>query len=382
MIVKSIALFSAPAAFGAILFLAPVLARAQSGATNPATPPRLYRTYGKKASEVYTNIQVLKDIDCTELIPTMQYMAASLGVGCDFCHVESGSYKDDKQTKLTARKMILMTWEINKNNFHGNKVVNCAVCHRGAELPVFSTALPEEASRSAPAVTSKPPRNLPSADQILDKYLEAVGGAAAVGRISTRIEKGTFISGDTKLPLVIYTQAPDKRAVITQRADGDVIRGFNGTSGWIEITAASPPGRDFTPSETAAEKVDAHLKFAQDARKILHGVSALPPETINGEQMYVVSGTPEGLREVRLYFDEQTGLLTRVLRYIDVPLGFTPERIDYTDYRDVDGLKIPFRRTQATPSGLSIIQIDTVQQNVPIDELRFNRSPGVQGRGQ
>jgi hypothetical protein len=377
MTTKSIALFSAPAAFGAILLLGPVLARAQSSATNPPTPPRLYRTYGKKASEVYKNIQVLKDIDCTELIPTMQYMATSLGVGCDFCHVESGSYRDDKQTKLTARKMILMTWEINKNNFHGNKVVNCAVCHRGAELPVFSMTVPEEAGRSAPAVTSKPPGNLPSADQILDKYLEAVGGAAAVGRISTRIEKGTFIAGDTKLPVVIYAQAPDKHAIIRQQADGDVISGFNGTSGWIEITASSPPGRDFTPSETAAEKVDAHLKFALDARKILHGVSALPSETINGRQMYVVSGTPDGLREMRLYFDEQTGLLTRVLRYIEVPLGFTPERIDYADYRDVDGVKIPFRRTHATPSGLSIIQIDTVQQNVAIDELRFNRSPAA-----
>jgi hypothetical protein len=177
--------------------------------------------------------------------------------------------------------------------------------------------------------------------------------------------------------VVIYAQAPDKHAIIRQQADGDVISGFNGTSGWIEITASSPPGRDFTPSETAAEKVDAHLKFALDARKILHGVSALPSETINGRQMYLVSGTPDGLREMRLYFDEQTGLLTRVLRYIEVPLGFTPERIDYADYRDVDGVKIPFRRTHATPSGLSIIQIDTVQQNVAIDELRFNRSPAA-----
>jgi hypothetical protein len=382
MTFKSKSLFSAAAALGAMFLLVVALARAQSSATSQATPPRLYRPYGKKAPEVYKNIQVLKDIDSTELIPTMQYMAESLGVGCDFCHVRSGSDKDEKEMKIKARKMILMTWEINKNHFDGRKAVSCTVCHRGAELPVFYPAIPEEGSRSVPAAAAQPPANLPTADQILDKYLQAVGGAAAVRRISTRIEKGTFISGDSKLPYEVYARAPDKRIAITHQPDGDIISVFNGTSGWLEITAPSPPGRDLIPSETAAAKLDADLKFALDARQILQGLSVLPPEKIDGKEMYVVSGKPENMRHVRLYFDEQTGLLTRVLRYTEVPLGFTPVRVDYADYRDVDGVKIPFRRTQARPSGHSIVQIDTVQQNVPLDESKFSRSPAAQGRGQ
>jgi len=94
--------------------------------------------------------------------------------------------------------------------------------------------------------------------------------------------------------------------------------------------------------------------------------------------MYVVSGKPENMKPVRLYFDAQTGLLTRFLRYTEVALGFTPVQIDYADYRAVDGVKIPFRRTQTRPSGRSVIQIDTVQQNVPIDESKFKKSPAPQ----
>lgn len=371
MIVQSRSFFSLWYAFGAMLLMAGALAHAQSSAPSQAAPPRLYRAYGKKATEVYKNIQVLKDIDSTELIPTMQYMADSLGVGCDFCHVQTGSDKDDKQMKIKARQMILMTREINKNHFDGAKAVSCTVCHRGAEVPVFYQAIPEEGSRSV--ATAQPPRNLPTADQILDKYLQAVGGAAALQRISTRVEKGTFISGNSKLPYEIYAKAPDKRAAITRQPDGETRSVFNGTSGWIEITAPSPPGRDLTPSETAGTKLDADLRFALDAKQTLQGLSVLPPEKIDGKEMYVVSGKPANLRQVRLYFDEQTGLLTRVLRFAEVPLGFTPVRIDYADYRDVDGVKIPFRRTQARPGSRSIVQIDTVQQNIPIDESKFNR---------
>src|SRR5258708_4605735 len=162
---KYLASARAPLCALAVLVAAPY---APKGAPNQATPPRLYRPYGKKAPEVYKNIQVLKDIDSTELIPTMQYMADSLGVGCDFCHVRSGSDKDEKEMKIKARKMILMTRDINKNHFDGDKTVSCMVCHRGSDLPLFYPAIPEEGSRGA--AVAQPPANLPTADQILDKY--------------------------------------------------------------------------------------------------------------------------------------------------------------------------------------------------------------------
>ena len=376
MSVPSISHSSAAAALGAILLLAPA-APSQSRAAN-APPPRLYRSYGKKASEVYKNIQVLREIDSTELIPTMQYMADSLGVACDFCHVPTGSDKDEKEMKVKARKMISMTREINRTHFDGAKTVSCITCHRGAELPVLYPPVPEEgAGRVAAAPAAA---NLPAAGQILDRYLEAVGGAAALRKISTRVQKGSFVSGDSRVPYEIYAKGPNRRAAITHEPDGDTFNVFNGTSGWLEITASSPPGRDLTPSETAAAKLDADLQFTADPRRLVPDWRVLPPETIDGRQMYVLSGKPENMRPVRLYFDPRTGLLARVLRYTEVALGFTPVRIDYADYRDVDGVKIPFRWTQSRPSGSSTVRIETVQQNVPIEDSRFGRSPAGQGQ--
>lgn len=355
------------------LLFAALLTLAAGGQT------RLYRSYGKRAAEVYTNIQVLKDIDSTELIPTMQFMAESLGVGCNFCHSPNGSDKDDKPAKTKARQMILMTRQINENHFSGSKVVSCVTCHRGASLPLSSlplSSLPIPDERTTRA-TPPPAANLPTADQILDKYLQAVGGAAALRAVSTRVEKGTFLSSTGKLPYETYSKAPDKKVAITHLPDGDSITAFDGSSAWIEVTAPAPPGRDLTPSETAAAKLDADLRFALNARRLLREVTVLPPETVGSRPMFVILGKPGNMRPVRFYFDQQTGLLTRVLRYAEVPLGFTPVQTDYADYRDLDGVKIPFQRTLTRPTSRSVIEIDTVRQNVPIDDSRFSKQAPV-----
>jgi hypothetical protein len=90
--------------------------------------------------------------------------------------------------------------------------------------------------------------------------------------------------------------------------------------------------------------------------------------------MYVVAGTGPGVPLTRFFFDEQTGLLMRAERYNDVGLGLMPVRVDYSDYRDADGIKIPFHWTLSRPSGRFSIQIDTVQQNLPIDDSKFAKS--------
>ena len=80
---------------------------------------------------------------------------------------------------------------------------------------------------------------------------------------------------------------------------------------------------------------------------------------------------------MKLYFDEQSGLLVRLVRYAESPLGRAPTQIDYGDYRDVDGVETPFRWTVAQPDGSSTIQLEQVQQNVPIepsDIYQTNRS--------
>ena len=147
----------------------------------------------KTAEQQFKNIQALKGISAEQLIPTMQFISASLGVGCDFCHVDRQMDKDDKKEKQTARKMIAMQLAINRGNFDGKVEVTCHTCHRGSAHPVGTPILSADAGGPhSQEESSGAHENLPNPEQILDKYLVAVGGADALKKIKTRKEKGTM----------------------------------------------------------------------------------------------------------------------------------------------------------------------------------------------
>src|SRR5258705_4770821 len=154
--------------------LATAGARAQSAApqavSSNAAVPRL-------AEEEFKNIQALKGIPAEQVIPSMQFIAASLGVECEYCHVAHANEKDDKKAKVTARKMINMMMAINKDNFEGHRLVTCYSCHRGSPDPVVTPILTDEEPRPAADEGKKPGEAkamLPSADQLLGKYLAAI----------------------------------------------------------------------------------------------------------------------------------------------------------------------------------------------------------------
>src|SRR5580700_6597988 len=160
-------------------------AKAQSS----AAPAGANAAGPKKAEEQYKNIQVLKGIPADQLIPAMQFIATSLGVGCEFCHVEGAFEKDDKEQKKTARKMMAMMFAINKDNFEGHREVTCYSCHRGSTDPVGTPPVMEESKAAMGEAKSTDEKSEgaaamektgPSADKLLEKYLQAAGGAAAV----------------------------------------------------------------------------------------------------------------------------------------------------------------------------------------------------------
>lgn len=98
----------------------------------------------KTAGEAFKNIQVLKDMPASDLMPTMKSFTVALGVKCSYCHVMGAFDKDDIHKKEVARHMIQMAHEINANHFHGHMRVTCWTCHRGAEEP---PAHPEEPAK-------------------------------------------------------------------------------------------------------------------------------------------------------------------------------------------------------------------------------------------
>lgn len=324
----------------------------------------------KTAEQVYKNIQVLKGVPADQLIPAMQFIAASLGVQCDFCHLENAFEKDDKETKQTARKMMRMMFTINNDNFDGHKKVTCYACHRGASKPVAIPVITEEPvpqeHKATPA--EEHAASLPSPDKIVEKYLQAVG-VDATARISTRLQKGTLTVGAAKFPVEVLAKGPANRLTTVHFPSGDSVTGFNSQLGWL-----STPGRgvhEMSTAEVDAARMDAYPQFGVDLRQVFKELRVQPQEQLDGRSTYVVSGIRDDRPPVQLFFDRESGLLVRLLRYVDTPLGLNPAQIDYADYREAGGMKIPFRWTIARPGGRFTIQIDQMQSNVSIDDQKF-----------
>jgi hypothetical protein len=328
----------------------------------------------------FKNIQALKGIPADQVIPSMQFIANSLGVECEYCHVRGAFDKDDKEKKKTARKMIQMEFAINKDNFKGHTDVTCNTCHRGAAAPVAIPIIAELEPKPMPggpnAAGTNPAANVPAgptADQILDKYLQAAGGADAMQKITSRIERATLTGfGPGSFPIEIYAKAPDKRLSVMHTPRGENTTAFDGHVGW---TAGFGPPREVTGGELENMKLDADLHFATDVKQLFTQFRVRPSEKVGDRDAYLVFGLKQGQPPVKLYFDEQSGLLVRQVQYVESALGRNPTQIDFADYRDADGVKVPFRWTIARPLGRFTIQVDQIQQNVAIDDAKFAKPP-------
>lgn len=328
----------------------------------------------KKASEVFKNIQVLKDVPSDQVIPAMQFITSSLGVQCEFCHVENAFDKDDKKTKQIARKMMQMEFSIDANNFEGKQMVTCYSCHRGnprpLAVPVIAETQPRLLNQAESPEQANPPA-LPKPEETVAKYIAGLGGEQAVANLKTLDEKGSFEAGGRQFPVEIFIQSPDKLAIVTHWPNGDSSTIFNGKSGWFIFPQREP--RPMTPADLDASRMDANLHFPLDLNKIFSQIESKKETQIGTQNVLMLAGERQGQPPTEMYFDEQSGLLVRTVRYGQSPLGMNPTQIDYSDYRDVSGVKRPFHWVSATPTGRFTIQVESAQANVAIPESRFEK---------
>ena len=330
----------------------------------------------RSAEQSYKNIKVLKTIPADQLMPSMQFISASLGVECEFCHVSGAFEKDEKKPKETARKMMEMMFAINKSHFEDHREVTCYSCHHGNAKPQSIPAILEmssiEPAHGPDAKNAKladDTSTKEAATAVLNKYVNAIGGTAAVRKVTSRIEKGSADVGGKQMAIDIYAQGPDKRVSVMHLPNGESVTAFNGTVGWLSV-----PGRPthwMSAGEAEAARLDADLYFPTRLDEIFKDFKLAPPEKIDGRNANLVLGLREGKPPVKLYFDQESALLIRMVRYADTPLGLNPSQIDYAEYRDTEGVKIPYRWTLARPSGRFTIHVEQVQQNVPIEASRF-----------
>ena len=217
----------------------------------------------KLAEEVFKNIQSLKGTPADQLIPAMQFISASLGVECGFCHVHGKMDVDDKKEKKTAREMIAMTNAINTGHFKGHREITCNSCHNGAEHPkgtppVAQTDVVRE--HGDHPMAAPPPAAAQNAGDVLDKYVAALGGEEAIQKVISRVQKGALLADGHEMPIEVVSKAPYRRVSVSHTPSGDNITAFDGVTGWMGSPGRPP--RDMSVAEADAAKQDADLHFA------------------------------------------------------------------------------------------------------------------------
>ena len=331
--------------------------------------------------DVFKNVQALKGITVDEFMGTMGLMSASLGLCCSDCHPGAGTEsvkweEDSNPRKVAARKMVLMMQAINRDNFSGRQVVTCWTCHHLRDIPLQTPRLDHlysEALTELDDVVAKG-AGVPTPAEVIDKYLQAIGGAGKAAGITSivaigKVEAfGSFGGGGN---FEYFAQAPDKRAMHSHLPDGESIRTFDGSSGWFAIPLAVVRKYPLTGGELDGARLDAQLSFPAQIAKSLTGLRVGPRTEVGDRAVYLVQGNGPRGSVASLYFDRESGLLVRMIRYTPSKIGKVPTQVDYEDYRDVAGIKFPHRWMVTWLDGRDTFEFTDVKFNVPIDAAEF-----------
>jgi hypothetical protein len=372
---------------------------------NPQT--QVVAPTGPIAAEKYKNIQVLKDVPADQLEIAMRFVSAATGHQCVDCHVQEAdgqfSYdKDEKRPKATAREMMKIVKTVNDEFFMGRVTVTCATCHKGAR-PVGQPGLAEMLTPEQIAAMSQPPRaagpapqapppagapagaagpggpgrgNAPPAvpvDDVLSKYVTALGGRPAIEKLQALVMSGTLTNrAGQNLPFTIEEKANKYRETV-QSQPAAMTRGFDGTSGWAQSGTATTDLTGFLLLQ-ALRISDLGLPLTlKDKYQNLRSVRA---QQIGGKDMVALSGAPVAGVTETLFFDAGTGLLVRRSIATRTPLGNLAEQVDYSDYRDVLGAKLPFQIKRTSWDTVDTLKVVDVKPNAQIADARFMRPKG------
>lgn len=282
-----------------------------------------------------------------------------------------------------------MVFDINKANFSGRTVVTCNTCHRGSTAPVPIPMIGQGAfvNTTFADPEAKPPAPLPTADQVFDKYLQALGGKPAVDNIKTRTTKVILLrpklinSGTPKAAILnrgetwtieTFQKAPDKYLAVITTPDGIISQGFNGSVGWTKTLNGQ---REMSSSEMVRIKRQADLHKDLKLKEQYFKTSLIGTEQIGDHEVYVIEAQSLEKKTERLFFDVKSGFLIRRTVFSETKLGLDPEQTDYEDYREVAGVWLPFivRVSYLDDNHYGTTRkLTDVKQNVAIDDARFD----------
>jgi hypothetical protein len=352
-------------------------AQAQSGQNAADAPPM--------AGDVFKNVMLLRGIPVDTFFEAMGMFANSMGNDCTFCHASEAVFDKSKFADSTpriqkARQMIVMMNAINKQYFAGAPRVTCFTCHGGSDRP---RSEPDIALQYAEPVFDPNAREIApdprtTADQVFTKYIQALGGADRLAKLTSYVAKGSYAGFDTsleKIPVEIYAAAPNLMTMVTHLATGVNTKAFNGRNGWIAGPDTPLPLVTLTAGNLDRARLEALVAFPA-AIKQAYPEWRVGLALIGDQGVTIVQGMRDGQPAANLYFDD-SGLLVRLVTWTRTPLAFVPTQIDYADYRDVAGVKVPFKRTVSQTYMRMSIELTDVQPNATIDRKIFERPAPV-----
>ena len=377
---------------------------AQGQTKAPATPPKAPATptkapptqakaaptaaKGQTAGEVFKNVttDALKVLSPDDFLAAMGVISDDLGLDCADCHPGAGTdhvnWVIDTPPKRTARKMIAMMASINQANFNGSQRVTCWTCHHGRDIPATTIALDNLYSNpnSERDDVISVGQGMPTATQILDKYIAAVGGAQRLAGLTSYVASGVSVGYEGlggNGEFTVYAKAPNQRTTQIRFKEhperGESTWTYNGTTGYIVTPRGLLGEFEVTGSGIQGTRLEAMMSFPGQIKTVLNNWKVGPMESMGPKDYYVLQGSgPQGLLAT-LYFDVDSSLLVRIIRYTSSPVGRVATQVDYSDYRDVGGIKFPFELNFQWLDGRYTAKINDVKVNVAIDAAKFGK---------
>jgi len=354
---------------------APTAPAAPAAAAAQGQPPM--------AENVYLNIQVLKGIPVDQFNDAMGMFASALLLDCVGCH-HGTITSDPKAFAIStprierARQMVVMMNNINRLYFGGQQRVTCFTCHAGDPTPEPSPSLKLQYTELITDPSSFeffPDIAAPPAEKVLARYVEASGGAKALASLRAFSATGTYLgfeTSDTEVPFEAVVRAPEQRAEKAETGANDLLWYFNGNEAGRYHPDTPIPLIRFTGWSLVGSRIDTKSFFPLELSKAFQTFQ-MGYGDVDGKETIVARGINKGESPVNLHFDSETGLLVRLVRWNNTATGPVPVQIDYSDFRDVAGVKLPFAWTRTWTNGQGIIKIKDIRPNVQVNDAQFAR---------
>ena len=333
--------------------------------------------------ETFKTVQLLRGIPVDTFFEVMGTFASSMGNDCTFCHASNAAL--DKSAFATqtpriqrARQMITMMNAINKQYFNGAPRVTCFTCHGGSNAPRADPSFMVQYGEPSLDPDARDFLTDPSVNvnQVWDKYIQALGGADKLARLTSYSAKGSYSGFDTDrstVPIELYAKAPAQETVVVHLTIGASTRVFDGRNAWIAGPEQPLPLLTLTGGNVDRARLEALANFPLGLRQAYPNWRG-GHTVLDDKDVIVLQATVNGDRVAQVYFDNN-GLLLRLLRFTVTPVAFVPTQIDYADYRELPGVgvKVPFTRTLTQTYMQMTLQLTDVQPNAPIDAAKFTK---------